>query len=113
MDNTPCEAIAFASDPATLSSLLQLQASALTDSTAHVNCHHDSSEVNASGSFPELPTAGTSTVASITSTTTVKPFRRPRPADYPVSSLATDLSHGFASFYGRGQACKEKTIAVL
>ena len=56
-------------------------------------------------------TAGLKTLTTITST--VKHSRRPRSADYPVSSLATDLSHGFANFHSRGQTCKEKTIAVL
>ena len=107
MDNNPCEAATLACDSGTLLPLLQV----LGEPTAHVNCHHGSSEVNASGPFPKVPTAGTSTLTSMT--TTVKPSRRPRPADYPVSSLATDLSHGFANFHGRGQTCKEKTIAVL
>eukprot|EP00624_Nannochloropsis_granulata_P000172 evm.model.NODE_10672_length_49929_cov_32.751286.9 len=67
--------------------------------------------MHASGCCSEQSSAGTTTLTSITST--VKPSRHPRSADYPVSSMATDLSHGFANFHSRGQTCKEKTIAVL
>lgn len=108
MDSTLCEAATLACDSGTL---LPLHLQGDGDSTAHVNCQHASSDVNASGSFSGLPTVGTSTLTS--TTTTLKPPRRPRLAGLPVSSLATDLSHGFVNFHGRGQTCKEKTIAVL
>lgn len=98
VDNTASEAATLTCDSGSLLPSLQLQGG---ESTAH-----GSSDVNASGPFPELPTTSTSTI-------TVKPPRRLRPADYPVSSLATDLSHSFANLHGRGQTCKEKTIAVL
>ncbi|GAB5036304.1 zn-c6 fungal-type dna-binding domain protein [Nannochloropsis oceanica] len=107
-ESIPCETAPMACDLGSLSPPLQ----GAGVPTAHINCHIiRSSEIPPSGCCSERCTGGTSTLASIGST--AKSFRRPRSADYPVSSLATDLSHGFANFHNRGQTCKEKTIAVL